>query len=143
MMKLHDPEDSDPHFSMLMTSDHTAGLRVTLCAERSLLAVIRTPQQQTQFQTATHDTTVHNLAHTRQHFMFLMFSIKISVIHSTAMLVKVSDKSCWGQSTSGLGLNKRLLRAGQRHVYLKTEQDGGYRCIYSVLRHTQHSYSPR
>jgi len=77
-MKSQDAEDSDPHFSMLMTkSDHTAGLPVTLCAERSLLAVMSTSQQHTQFQTVMHDTTVHNIALTRQRIMFMTFQTKL------------------------------------------------------------------
>jgi len=73
---------------------HTAGLSVTFCAERSLLAVMRTPQQQTQLQTVTHDTTVHNLAHTHTNVSCLWrFFIKLQVFIAAPMLVQLSDKS--------------------------------------------------
>ena len=80
---------------MLMTqSDHTAGLPVTLCAERSLLAVMWTPQQQAQFQPVPHDTTEHNLARTRQRIMFMVFLINFQLFIAGPVLVPVSDKSC-------------------------------------------------
>jgi hypothetical protein len=63
--------------------------------------------------------------------MFMTSLMTFQVFIAAPMLVQVSDKSCWGQRTNGLELNdKRLLRAGQRHVSLKTQQNGGYRCIY-------------
>lgn len=73
---------------------HTAGFSVTFCAERRLLAVMRTPQHRTQFRTVTHDTTAHYLAHTRANVSCLWrHFIKFQVFIAAPMLVEESDKS--------------------------------------------------